>query len=223
MRYLSILLLGFFIFSCNNDMKNEIISSTKLTQKNNTTDDTIFKISLKKVRLHSKAKKVVEDWQEYLAVSEFIPKFYNTSTKEALFNAIEFYKLTSYLKDSTQIKRFTKPSIKTRINVLNNEALRLFDMDSIPSITNKEVIHETENIINAFNALNIKINNAVKKELLSKDLAEFNHLFEKKDTLEIKPVQQTKKQKKLKLEKRKKTLRKKRIKPLQHKKNMIIK
>lgn len=220
MRFFLSLLLSFFIFSCDNNLKNETLSNKEIAQKSNATDDEFFKITLKKVKLHSEAKKVVEDWQEYIAVSEFIPEFYNTSTKQALFNSIEFYKLTSYLKDSTKIEQFTKPSIKTRINVLNNEALRLFDMDSIPSITNKEVIHETENIINAYNALNIKINNSVKRELLAKDLSEFNHLFEKKDTLKIKPRNETINQKKMK---RKKELRKKRIKPLQNKDKIIIK
>jgi len=223
MRFSLILFLSFFILSCNNDSKNIVASKKEETQKNTSTDDEVFKINLKKVALHSEAKKIVEDWQEYLSVSEFIPKFYNTSTKEALFNSIEFYKLTSYLKDSTKIKRFKKPSIKIRINVLNNEALRLFDMDSIPSITNKEVIHETENIINAYNALNIKINNSIKRELISKDLLEFNHLFEKNDSLKIKPIKKTINQKKMKMKKRKKELRKKRIKPLQKKDKIIIK
>ena len=108
---------------------------------------------------------------------------------------------------------FKTPSVKIRLNVLNNEALRLFDMDSIPNITNKEVIHETKNIVNAFNALNIKINNEVNKNLITKDLSGFNHLFEKEeDSLNIKPINIKNKQ--LKTNKRRKLLSKKRIKPL---------
>ena len=215
MRYFIIIVLSLIIISCTNDIKNDTINPKLVNvKKDNAIDDEPFKIKLKKESLHSEAKKSVENWQEYQAVSDFIPKFYNTTTKGALFNSIQFYELTSHLKDSTKIKRFKTPSMKIRINVLNNEALRLFDMDSIPSITNKEVIHETENIVNAFNALNIKINNSIKRELLSKDLSEFNHLFEKKDSLKIKPINQTPKQKSLKIEKRKKQLRKKRIKPL---------
>ena len=213
MRILLFLLTFFLLLSCKNDSTNEAKkakSSVLKTPINN--NDEKFTIQTKKIILHREAKKVVENWQEYISVSDFISKFYNTSTKEVLLNSAQLYELTSHLKDSIRIERFKTPSLKIRLNVLNNEALRLFDMDSIPSITNKEVIHETKNIINAYNALNIKINNSVKRDLLSKKLSGFNHLFETKDTLDIKPL--NKQQQKLKKEKRKKIIGTKRINPL---------
>jgi len=200
-KYIFFLFIITFV-SCDKDAKLEDVEKTN--DSKTIYEDVSFKVNIKNQKLHSEAKHAVEDWLEYQNVSDFIPKFYNTSTKEALFNSIEFYKLTSFLKDSTKIERFIKPSVKTRINVLNNEALRLFDMDSITSITNKEIIHETNNIINAFNALNIKINNSVNRDLLTKDLSEFNHIFDK-DSSNIEPINN--KQKKI-------MQRKKRIKPL---------
>jgi len=202
-----------FIVSCSKDTITETVQSSDNQEVIKKNIDESFTVTATKVTLHSEAKKIVEDWQEYQSVADFIPKFYKTSTKEVLINSNQFYELTSHLKDSIRIKMFKTPSVKIRLNVLNNEALRLFDMDSIPSITNKEVIHETKNIINAFNALNIKINNEVNKNLITKDLAGFNHLFEKEeDSLNIKPININ--TKKLKATKRRKLLGKKRIKPL---------
>ncbi|HIP26426.1 MAG TPA: hypothetical protein EYG80_02095, partial [Flavobacteriaceae bacterium] len=178
MRVFLVLLTFLLLLSCKNDSDNEIKKvESNITKTSINNEDEKFTIQAKKVILHSEAKKAIENWQEYISVSDFISKFYNTSTKEVLLNSAQFYELTSHLKDSIRLDRFKKPSLKIRLNVLNNEALRLFDMDSIPSITNKEVIHETENIINAYNALNIKINNSVKRDLLSNDLSGFNHLF----------------------------------------------
>ena len=202
-----------FIVSCSKDTITETVQSSDNQEVIKKNIDESFTVTATKVTLHSEAKKIVEDWQEYQSVADFIPKFYKTSTKEVLINSNQFYELTSHLKDSIRIKMFKTPSVKIRLNVLNNEALRLFDMDSIPSITNKEVIHETKNIINAFNALNIKINNEVNKNLITKDLAGFNHLFEKEeDSLNIKPININ--TKKLKATKRRKLLGRKRIKPL---------
>ncbi len=208
-----IIILAIFVISCNKDSAIELNNSADNQVVTSKKTDEDFTIKTKKIALHSKAKKVVEEWQEYQSVAEFIPKFYKTSTKEALINANLFYELTTYLKDSIRVDLFKTPSVKIRLNVLNNEALRLFDMDSIPNITNKEVIHETKNIVNAFNALNIKINNEVNKNLITKDLSGFNHLFEKEeDSLNIKPINIKNKQ--LKTNKRRKLLSKKRIKPL---------
>ena len=220
MRYPFLILL-LLILSCKDDTKTTI-SKESIQKKAVVVKeiDTNFTISVKKKKLHREAKKIVEDWQEYQAISEFIPKFYKTSTKEALLNSAQLYELTTYLKDSIRIKNFDKPSFKIRLNVLNNEALRLFDMDSIPSITNPEVIHETKNIINAFNALNTKINNEVKRDLLVKDLSEFDGIFESENMDTIKPI--NKSLKKTKLKKPKRLLKNKRIKPLTNKKKKLI-
>ena len=208
MRYLFILIFVLFS-SCSDEVKDDVVKNAKEVDIDN---DQSFSLTQKKIRLHEEAKKVIENWQEYQAVAEFILKFDKTSTKEALLNSNQFYELTTFLKDSIRIKNFKKSSVKVRLNVLNNEALRLFDMDSIPSITNKEVIQEVNKIANAFNALNIKINNVIKRDLLVKDLSGFNHLFEKEDSLKLKPLISPKLIKKVKSNKKKQKLRNKRIK-----------
>lgn len=174
MRFLIILCVSILLFSCKKKQekvlqKNEVFAE-KINIKKITTSSEI-------IELHSESKKIVENWQEYQTIAEFIPKFYRTSTKEVLLNSNQLATLTAHLKDSIRIKNFNTSSFKIRLNVLHNEAMRLFDMDSIPSITDKEVIHENKKIIEAFNAVNMKINSIVKKNVLINDLSEFDYLF----------------------------------------------
>lgn len=216
MRYSFIFIL-FLALSCNDNSETVVSSSIdkkKPIAKNDKEEQ--FIVSTKTISLHHKAKKIVENWQEYQSVAEFIPKFYKTTSKEALFNSTQFYDLSKHLKDSIRVTLFKTPSFKVRLNVLYSEALRLYDMDSIPSITNKEVVIETENIVNAFNAINIKINNVVKRATLTKDLSEFNEFLEK-EIDSLKPLINTQKQIKNKFIKpklKKRKLINKRIKPL---------
>ena len=207
--------LCFVLFSCEKENKTVIAQNeTQITEDIEVVEKFTSKSS--KIRLNTEAKKIVEDWQEYQNIAEFIPKYYNTTTKEALFNSQRLAELTQQLKDSIRIKRFDEPSFRIRLNILNNEALRLADMDSINNITNVEIIKENKNIVNAFEAIKAKINSVIKKELLEKDLEEFDYLFEVKDTvLEIPNLknQKSKVKQKRKLSKKPRKFNK-RIQPL---------
>ncbi len=217
MRFVFFLFFLVLFSSCSKDVteittdKNPINTKKKNQEINN---------AVAQKTLHLKAKIYVENWQEYQNMADFIPKLTNTTIKETLFNANQLSVLSQQLKDSIRIENLQIPSFKIRLNVLHNVALRLFDMDSIPSITNKEVIQENNNVLNAFYAINMKINSIVKKEILLNDLTQYNHLFKpKEDSLILK--QQGEKTIKLKqLEKRK--INKKRIQPLSRKSELKV-
>jgi len=179
MRFLIIICLPILLFSCKKKQEESVQTNDVFAQKT-----ALKKISTSSeiIELHSESKKFVENWQEYQAIAEFMPKFYKTSTKEILLNSNQLATLTTYLKDSIRIKKLDTPSFKIRLNVLHSEAMRLFDMDSIPSITDKEVLHENKNIIEAFNAVNMKINSIVKKNVLINDLSEFDYLFKENNS-----------------------------------------
>ena len=67
---------------------------------------------------------------------------------------------------------------------LHNETLRLADMETIPSITESEVIEENNNILDAYSALNLKINNIVNQENLNQELSSFvDEVLNLNDTL----------------------------------------
>jgi hypothetical protein len=125
------------------------------------------------VKLNSKAKKTVANWSEYQNFDEFLIQYRNISSSDALLNANELSKLAKQLKDSIRIEKFQIPSVKIRLNVLHNETLRLADMSTINNISETDVFNENKSILNAFSALNLKINNLISQENLNSDVDEF--------------------------------------------------
>lgn len=160
-------LIALFV-SCTKTIsrKNNEISRDSLIGN---TDMVNFQIS----KLNSKSIRLVETWDEYQNIDELLNQYQNINANLALLNAKELAVLAKQLKDSIRVERLKIPSIKIRLNVLHNETLRLADMSTIPSITEKEVVEENSNILNAFSALNLKINNIVNQENLNEELSSF--------------------------------------------------
>lgn len=104
------------------------------------------------------AKNKIEKWREYKDVDDFLTQFYNITTSEALANAKELSDLVKLMKDSIRVKDLKTPSVIARINVLENETLRLADMAAITSIKDSEVKEEVTNILTVYSAINSKIN-----------------------------------------------------------------
>ncbi|MCK5637406.1 MAG: hypothetical protein KAH67_01765 [Flavobacteriaceae bacterium] len=156
------------ILSCGKtESKNEMISKKDSTFTSVTkTNNVIAKLSIK-------AKDIVKDWQEYQNFDEFINQYQTISTNDALLNAKELSDFAQQLKDSIRIEKLNISSVKIRLNVLHNESLRLADMSTIDHIKEQEVNQETENILNAFSALNLKINNIISQENLNSEIEDF--------------------------------------------------
>ncbi len=106
----------------------------------------------------------IENWKEYKLLEEFAVKFYRTSPNEALSNALEMKSLVTSLKDSIKPTIFNTPSFNARINVLFSEAERLADITFIPAIKTVEINEQVEKILNAFSALNAKINTVLSQK-----------------------------------------------------------
>ncbi len=146
------------------------------TSKINTLNDTISNLKDKKeirsigITLSPEAKKKVEHWGDYQNLDELLIKFYSISPNEALDLSENLSKITQQLKDSIKIERFKQPDIGIRINVLHNNALRLTDMTTITTIKHTEVQLEIQNILDAFSALNSKINNIIAQEKLEAEV-----------------------------------------------------
>lgn len=175
-----------FAISCKKQTKsNETVrverDTIQLSEKKDKT-----KISMK---LHTKVKKELQDWEEYQLVDALISQFYIISNSEALSNAEELSNLVTHLKDSIRDDRLKTPPVIARINVLNNECLRLKDMAGIHAITDEEVSLEIKNILDAYAAFNAKLNSM----FLVKDIEEEFELdpdFEKilRDTTITAPI-----------------------------------
>lgn len=112
------------------------------------------------------AKKAVEHWKEYQTLDAFLIKYYNISNEEALSNAQELSELVKLMKDSMRVEKIKQLTIIARLNVLENEALRLADMATISTISNEEVKEEVAKILELYEAVNSKINTIYKVEEL---------------------------------------------------------
>jgi len=164
--FLILFLISFF--SCKKiDLKQESVTTIDTTQID------MLKVSSKITRLNPKAVKLVKDWIEYQNMDEFIQQYYHISKSDALLNAKELSKLSQQLKDSIRVEILDIPSVKIRLNVLNNEVLRLADMATITHISTTDIRQENRNILDAYFALNLKINNMVRREKLNSDVNAF--------------------------------------------------
>lgn len=108
----------------------------------------------------------VTNWAPYTQVRSFIKVFYTTSTTEALNNALELQALLKSLKEGVPPVALNTPPLKARINVLHSEGLRLADMTYISAITSDEVQLQVKKLLEAFGALNAKINTLLLQKTL---------------------------------------------------------
>jgi hypothetical protein len=183
-----VLFLGLSTFSCKKNSERE--------EAPEYATDRGLSPSLKSeapvVGLNKESEDLVKDWKEYQDFSELIVQYREITKSDALLNSNELEELAQYLKDSIRVEKLDIPSVRMRLNVLHNEAKRLSDMSTIPTITDEEVLAENNNVLDAFAALNIKINDLGKQERINRELAEFNDKPElENDTLEVGAYQET--------------------------------
>lgn len=147
-----------FFFSCDKNKENK---------DQNEEDKPLLSVihtftSVKKINVVF--NKEIEDWSELSAVESFLSRFKKVSPKEVLSNALELKGLVKSLKDSIKPVLFDIPSFNARVNILYNETLRLSDMVTIRAIKADEVNKQTEKIIEAFSAVNSKVNTILSKK-----------------------------------------------------------
>ena len=124
-------------------------------------------------RLNTQSKELILTWPEYLKFDDLISQYQEISMNEALLNSVELSVLAQQLRDSIRVDKLNIPEVKIRLNVLYSETLRLADMSTIPSITEQLVAKENNNMIDAFSALNLKINNMNSQDKLNSDISKF--------------------------------------------------
>ncbi len=110
----------------------------------------------------------IRNWKEYFITDEFLAQFKTISPTDALNNALELKDLAKQLKDSLNIETLKTPSFKARVNVFENEVLRLADMTYIPSISSKNVNSQVEKMLSLFSSMNDKINAVYAKKRFDK-------------------------------------------------------
>ena len=137
------------------------------------------------VQLNEKSKELVKAWPEYQKFSDLVSQYQEITLSDALLNSKELSELAKQLRDSIRIESLNIHPVKMRLNVLHSETLRLADMATIPTITEPAVSQENNNIIQAFSALNLKINNISSMEKLNSEISAFvEEVMEEKDSIQ---------------------------------------
>lgn len=167
-----ILLLVLFTISCKKNSDSEEVPEYVTDRDLAPT----LKSESPVVGLNKESEELVKDWKEYQDFSELIVQYREITKADALLNSNELEELAQYLKDSIRVEKLDNPALRTRLNVLHNEAKRLSDMSTIPTITNEEVQAENNNVLDAFAALNIKINDLGNQERINRELAKFDEV-----------------------------------------------
>lgn len=178
MRILCLFLLFFMLlFSCNRkDAKIQLANKLDSIQSNK------IVLTHQIIDLNNKAKADVAPWDEYQKFNDFIQQYKNISYSDALFNAKELAVLSQQLKDSIRVEKFQNPAVKIRLNVINTISLRLADIATIPNISEDKIQTESDNLIQAFSALNLKINNMLSQEDLNSEVKSFIQEVKKIDS-----------------------------------------
>ena len=172
-RILSLtLLLVFFTISCKKNSDGEEVPEYVTDRELAPT----LKSESPVVGLNKESEELVKDWKEYQDFNELIVQYREITKADALLNSNELEELAQYLKDSIRVEKLDIPGVRMRLNVLHNEAKRLSDMSTIPTITDEEVQAENNNVLDAFAALNIKINDLGNQERINRELAKFDEM-----------------------------------------------
>ena len=172
-RILSLtLLLVFFTISCKKNSDSEEVPEYVTDRELAPT----LKSESPVVGLNKESEELVKNWKEYQDFNELIVQYREITKADALLNSNELEELAQYLKDSIRVEKLDIPAVRMRLNVLHNEAKRLSDMSTIPTITDEEVQAENNNVLDAFAALNIKINDLGNQERINRELAKFDEV-----------------------------------------------
>ena len=156
MKYIYLLVILVFTFSCQNNEGKDTVKKPKplmsIAEMHSATENVL-----------STHLKEVKDWNELQDIDSFFVKFRKITPNEALSNAIELKDLIKRLKDSVKPEKFKIPSLTARINILYNEALRLADLTRIGAIKAPEVNTQLDKTMEAFSNINTKINSILAK------------------------------------------------------------
>lgn len=167
------IVIGFFmimavLLSCKNKQKKEMQEYSSQFETGS-----IIKSDESIVALNLKSEELVAAWPEYQKFADFVGQYQEIALSDALLNSAELSEMAKQLKDSIRVESLKIPSVKMRLNVLHSETMRLADMATIPTISEDAVVTENNNVIQAFSALNLKINTINSMEKLNDEISSF--------------------------------------------------
>lgn len=171
-----IVLIALFLVACKQE-PNQVAEEVSIVE-----DQDIIINSIG-VQLSPKVKESISDWGTFSMLTEMIERYTSITKSQALTDAKEISNMTKGIIDMVQIDLLDRPDMMIRFNVLYNQALRLDDMATIPSISDDEVRAEVLKLLEAFSSVNDKMNSIYKIDDFEKRFANDS------GNVEIKPIE----------------------------------
>jgi hypothetical protein len=197
LRFILFISLLSLIFSCQRKtIENE---STIVVDSIEVTSEKI--INAIGITLSPQAKQFTSQWEEYKQFDSFILQYYAISKSDAMLNAESLSSLASALTEKVPENYLNEPATQARFNILDSECKRLEDMSHIPVITDTEVKEQVTKVLNAYAAVNAKINTVFSVKDLQDEInldPDFvallkQHPEEAKEVKDVKPKQKIQK------------------------------
>ena len=183
-RSIAVLLLFIVLLlsvSCKKKPKEQEIQDYVIEQEQSTKLESQIQITT----LNAPSQELVKNWSEYQEVKTLVERYQSISKTDALLNSVELSEKAELLKDSIRVAKLDIPSVRMRLNVFHSEVKRLEDMSTIPGISDDAVLEENIKVLEAFDALNRKINNMNRQEMINKQLGDFiDEVVKESDSLE---------------------------------------
>ncbi len=170
-----IVLIALFLVACKQEA-NQVAEEVSIVE-----DQDIIINSIG-VQLSPKVKESTSDWDTFNMLTEMVERYTSITKSQALTSAKEISNMTKDIIDMVQIDLLDRPDMMIRFNVLYNQALRLDDMATIPSISDDEVRAEVLKLLEAFSSVNDKMNSIYKIDDVEKRFANDS------GNVEIKPI-----------------------------------
>lgn len=174
----------FFLFSCEKESKTHDFKPINDTIQLAKNKPIIHAIG---ISLNEESAGFVKDWKEFQAFDTALRPYFAITQSNALLNASNLSQKAELLLESVRQPELQQPATISRFNLLTTECKRLADMADIKAIQPKEVTLQIQKIIEAYSALNAKLNSIVdikKKEAEVQIDPDFQRILQKTPTLD---------------------------------------
>lgn len=125
----------------------------------------------------------IASWQGYFRVKNSLKLIKNNTPNEVLSISDELVEHVSNMRDSVTVAAMDEKGMRSRMNALYNQSLRLQEMKTIPSITIPEIKKQTQGLFVIFRMIDRKINAIYRKQEFEQELLEDNFTFSRLDSI----------------------------------------
>lgn len=186
MKYSNIFIIStfFLILSCQHTKVEKEVDSSLVSKEKyeNPKDNTVTFDKI--IDINVRYKDSITTWKGYHKVKQRLESLKTTTPNEVLNISEDFIKEVKLMRDSITVKSLNIKGMKSRINALYNQSLRLQEMKTIPAITVEEVRKQTEGLFVIVRLIDAKINAIYEQKKFENELLEEDFFFSKIDSIQ---------------------------------------